>query len=55
MSAPDVDWRHLIFEAASSKGMRQWMVRSWLLHGTRSERNDLPMASLVQEVEGVLA
>jgi hypothetical protein len=49
LSASDVDWRRLIFEAASSKGLHQWMVkRSWLLH-------DLPRASMVEEMESFLA
>ena len=40
LSASDVDWRRLVFEAASSKGLHKWMAkRSWLLHGKGSEWN----------------
>lgn len=38
---PDVDWEQLIFEAACSKGLHQWMAdRSWLLPGTIACRGD---------------
>jgi len=38
---PDVDWKQLIFEAAYSKGLHQWMAkRSWLLPGTIAWRDD---------------
>ena len=56
LSAPDVDWRRLIFEAACSKGLHEWMVKvSWLLPGTRAEWNDLSNASLTEEVDSFLA
>ena len=55
LSASDVDWRRLLFEAASSKGLHKWMAkRSWLLHGTGSEWSARGN-SLVKEVDGFLA
>jgi hypothetical protein len=55
LSASDVDWRRLVFEAASSKGLHKWMAkRSWLLHGTGSEwstRGD----ALFEALDGFLA
>ncbi|KAL1845130.1 hypothetical protein VTK73DRAFT_1064 [Phialemonium thermophilum] len=37
LTDPDVDWRHLVFEAAFSKGLHVWMAkRSWLITGTRA-------------------
>jgi hypothetical protein len=55
LSAPDVDWRCLIFEAAYSKGLHEWMVKvSWLLPSTRGGWNDLPNVSLTKEVDKFL-
>jgi hypothetical protein len=37
LSEPDVDWRHLVFEAAYSKGLHVWMAkRSSLISGTKA-------------------
>ncbi|PMD54947.1 uncharacterized protein K444DRAFT_596730 [Hyaloscypha bicolor E] len=55
LSASDIDWRRLLFEAASSKGLHKWMAkRSWLLHGTENEWSTRGN-SLVEEVDGFLA
>jgi hypothetical protein len=55
LSASDIDWRRLLFEAASSKGLHKWMAkRSWLLHGAENEWSTRGN-SLVEEVDGFLA
>lgn len=55
LSALNVDWRRLIFEAAISKGTHKWMVKvSWLLRSKRSEGIGIESISLVEEVEGFL-
>jgi hypothetical protein len=56
LSAPDVDWRRLIFEAACSKGLHEWLAKvSWLLPDTRAEWNDISNVSLTKEVDRFLA
>ncbi|KAI9861204.1 MAG: hypothetical protein M1813_005377 [Trichoglossum hirsutum] len=56
LSTPDVDWRHLVFEAASSKGLHKWMAqRDWLLHGSRNGLQDLSSIALPEQVMGFLA
>lgn len=43
LSASDVDWRSLIFEAASSKGLHKWMINvNWLLR-------DIPISPDLEE------
>lgn len=49
LSAADADWRNLMYEAAGSKGLHKWMVRTnWLL----SRDTDVPTISdLEREVK----
>lgn len=52
LSAPDMDWRRLVFEAACSKALHEWMVKAlWLLPGTRG---DISNISLTEKVDGIL-
>lgn len=38
VSDPDVDWRYLVIESCSSKGLHTWLAkRSWLLYGTKGD------------------
>ena len=56
LSAPNVNWRFLIFEATCSNGLHEWMVKVlWLLPGTRGEWNDLSNVLLTEEVDRLLA
>ncbi len=56
LSAPNVNWRFLIFEATCSNGFHEWMVKVlWLLPGTRGEWNDLSNVLLTEEVDRLLA
>ncbi|KAH0542351.1 hypothetical protein FGG08_003289 [Glutinoglossum americanum] len=56
LSTSDVDWRHLVFEAASSKGLHKWVAqRSWLLHGSGNGLQDLSSITLAKEVVKFLA
>ncbi|KAK2764992.1 hypothetical protein FQN54_008691 [Arachnomyces sp. PD_36] len=52
LSAPDVDWRNLMYQAAGSKGLHKWMAgKNWLL----SRDTDIPTNSdLEREVEEFL-
>jgi hypothetical protein len=53
--ALDVDWRRLIFEAAYSKGLHEWMVKVlWLLPSIRGGWNDTLNVSLTKEVDKFL-
>src|ERR1700694_5948376 len=52
LTALDVYWRQLEFEAVCSKGLHEWMVKvSWLLPSTRGELDDISNFSLTKEVD----
>ncbi|CAG9947025.1 unnamed protein product [Clonostachys rosea f. rosea IK726] len=47
LSDANVDWRRLLFESVSSKGMHRWMAdRQWLLPGLKGAPLDLNSSSL---------
>ena len=50
VSSPHLDWRRLIFEAASSKGLHKWMGnRSWLLQDDDPAWLKLPNPAVIEE------
>jgi hypothetical protein len=56
LSAPDVDWRSIIFQAVISKGVHGFMVKaSWLMDDEEGDRGDISDNALVGEVDRFLA
>jgi hypothetical protein len=59
LSDINMDWRRLLFESVSSKGMHRWMAdRQWLLPGMENalvELNSSPLPAIISnELEAFL-
>lgn len=54
LSAPDVDWRRHIFDAADSKGLHMWMAkRDWLYAASDKEWARLLEEAAMQEKDQI--